>query len=275
MYNQMVSSLRKAKSISWVAQCDLSMGKKAVGSAKYKIWMQKPNYARIEVFQPGKTTPTGILVLDGETIWKYWPNGKPRYQFEYSGKYAKEYAKYGKSYYMYRPVAVGRHSLGHDIGDLGSAVSMTILDPSTFHGYTDSMQKYIDGVTSKGTAKVGNETCDVIDISFMKGQRSWIISLSRKDHLPRKIKQIVRVYEDIVQNETWLNLSVNPKVDKKLFAWKAPKGWKEWQMPPIEEGLLAKGTPAPDFELKSLDGKQIKLSDYKGKVVWLNFWRCG
>jgi peroxiredoxin len=31
-------------------------------------------------------------------------------------------------------------------------------------------------------------------------------------------------------------------------------------------------TPAPDFELKDLDGNSHKLSDYRGKVVVLNFW---
>lgn len=32
------------------------------------------------------------------------------------------------------------------------------------------------------------------------------------------------------------------------------------------------GQPAPDFSLTSLDGKTLKLSDYHGKAVLLNFW---
>jgi peroxiredoxin len=32
------------------------------------------------------------------------------------------------------------------------------------------------------------------------------------------------------------------------------------------------GRLAPDFELESLDGKSVRLSDFHGKVVLLNFW---
>lgn len=32
------------------------------------------------------------------------------------------------------------------------------------------------------------------------------------------------------------------------------------------------GSPAPDFELTTLSGAQVKLSDYRGKVVILNLW---
>ncbi len=39
----------------------------------------------------------------------------------------------------------------------------------------------------------------------------------------------------------------------------------------------AKRKPAPDFALKDLNGNTAKLSDYRGKVVLLNFWAtwCG
>lgn len=40
---------------------------------------------------------------------------------------------------------------------------------------------------------------------------------------------------------------------------------------------LAQATPAPDFTLESLDGKSMRLSDFRGKAVLLNFWAtwCG
>jgi peroxiredoxin len=43
--------------------------------------------------------------------------------------------------------------------------------------------------------------------------------------------------------------------------------------PPQARALcLETGTPAPDFVLEDMDGQPVKLSDYRGKVVFLAFW---
>lgn len=40
----------------------------------------------------------------------------------------------------------------------------------------------------------------------------------------------------------------------------------------VEAQTEVKPTPAPDFSLPSINGEIIKLSDFKGKTVLLNFW---
>jgi hypothetical protein len=152
---------------------------------------------------------------------------------------------------------------------------MTILDPSTFHGYTDSLQPYLDGVRSLGTEKVEDEECEIIELSIMKHQRSWFLWLSSSDHLPRKLKEITRVSYEIVTNEQWSDVTLDADLPDKLFIWKPPVGWTQWRMPSPEERLLQPGTPAPDFELASAGGEPIKLSDLRGQIVWLYIWRAG
>ena len=47
--------------------------------------------------------------------------------------------------------------------------------------------------------------------------------------------------------------------------------------PPPRPPLLATGTAAPDFAATAADGRVVKLSDFRGKVVLIDFWAtwCG
>ncbi len=46
----------------------------------------------------------------------------------------------------------------------------------------------------------------------------------------------------------------------------------ELQPAAVNEPGLAQGSPAPDFQLSRAEGGSIRLQDYRGKVVLLNFW---
>ncbi|MEY4703930.1 MAG: Thiol-disulfide oxidoreductase ResA [Nitrospirota bacterium] len=48
-------------------------------------------------------------------------------------------------------------------------------------------------------------------------------------------------------------------------------------LPVAERKVVKLGEPAPNFQLRDLNGRQVALSDLRGKVVLLNFWAtwCG
>lgn len=48
----------------------------------------------------------------------------------------------------------------------------------------------------------------------------------------------------------------------------------DWQQPELSYNLtpVENKVPAKDFELLNMDEEKIKFSDYRGKVVLLNFW---
>ncbi len=273
LWDRMLQAMREAQTLQWESQHRwFGEGGKEISHCTYRIWMKKPNYARMEVV--GEKEPPGVLVLDGTYRWIYWPGaeGKPRYGFE---KDDAAYERIAHTSYMKEQAPQGRYSLWHQTNFLGGGMGMPVIQPSYFHGGTSSLDDYLDGVGSTGTEQVGGELCDVIEVSVMKHQRSRYLWLSRRDHLPRKLREVTRVEYDIVTDETWSNVKVNEPLDDAMFQWTPPEGWQEWRLPELEDGLLKPGTPAPDFDMARLGGGRVKLSDLRGKVVWLVVWRVG
>jgi outer membrane lipoprotein-sorting protein len=267
LYDQMVATMRSATTLSYTCASS-SPGER---TESYRIWLKKPNYFRVEAISAGGAL-TGTLVGGGERLWVYWPDVCPLIDTEDTNIPREDWAKF----YETHPTPVGRHSIGHEVRDLGRGKHMPFIDPSTFHGYTDSLQPYLDGVASRGTDKVGHEMCDVIEVSFMNAQRSWYLWLSQRDHLPRRAKEIIRGWWGTgIGVEEWLNVTLDAEIPQDKFAWSPPEGWRVWV--PIDPAtkLLKPGTIAPDFTLRSLDKGKIRLADFRDKIVWLYVWKAG
>jgi thiol-disulfide isomerase/thioredoxin len=58
-----------------------------------------------------------------------------------------------------------------------------------------------------------------------------------------------------------------------LFGFGPGRGWVERQRSSIISPAAPRvNAPAPDFELQTLDGQSVKISDLRGRVILINFW---
>jgi len=266
VYEAMIQTIRSANTLSYDSVCGDAEGR----ASFYKVRLAKPGLFRVELLNiPSLKDAT--LVGDGNDLWLFWSGTRSYLWFDDEAGYEKTKS----NRYLKKPVAAGRDSIAEEIARIGIAWYACILDPSTFYGRTSELDPYVDGIRLAGTDKADGEKCDVIEISFLKAQRTQHLWISRQDHLPRRIKEILRVADNKIVVEEWSNIRVNDALPRQTFTWSPPADWKPWSVPQPQDLLIQSGQDAPDFELSTLDGNKVKLSDYRGKVVWLYLWRCG
>lgn len=121
------------------------------------------------------------------------------------------------------------------------------------------------------------------------------IAIGRTDHLPRRFDQrsgAARERPDLVPpNFSFVAIvaidpHLAPGFDQSKFAVPTRaelegRGFKAWTRPapkaPSPLPPIAVGDLAPDFALKDLDGREVRLSALRGKVLVVDFWAtwCG
>jgi peroxiredoxin len=266
LYDEMIRTIRKARSLSYTGICSAPDGR----TCTYGIWLKKPNAFRVEATND-PSTKINTVVGDGKWFWVYWHGIRPFLKVDDGEGHKKTQSQV----YIKKPLVTEGNSIGNEIDLLGLTWYGLVLDPSIFHGYTDPLESYIDGVRSRGPYHIGDQECDIIEVSYMKAQRTRYFWISREDQLPLMTKEILRLSDNHVRVEEWSNVALNGLIPEHKLAWSPPDGWKQWDVPGPDDVLLKSGQKAPDFDLLLADGGRIKLSEYHGKVVWLCFWKCG
>ncbi len=130
----------------------------------------------------------------------------------------------------------------------------------------------------EGVRNVDGTACDVIFVSRGGEGTRWFFG--QADHLPRRMEWVFNLFSDKEgKDKAVLTLSkIEPRASLAAadFQISVPEGYLENRMA-APEPLLAIGTPAPDWELKTPQGQVVRLSSMRGQVVVMDFWAtwCG
>ena len=90
------------------------------------------------------------------------------------------------------------------------------------------------------------------------------------DKLRERFAEISDTYKDLKPIKTRRPIrGMNPK---KTIAELADASFKSFEKRALAKLRIAVGKTAPEIEGPDLDGESFKLSDYRGKVVLLDFW---
>ncbi|HEY9257019.1 MAG TPA: TlpA disulfide reductase family protein [Chitinophaga sp.] len=108
-------------------------------------------------------------------------------------------------------------------------------------------------------------------------QRYALAFEAKKLMLQKYIAENPDSYLSLLALEDVAGVQINPDQIEPIFQTLTPEirntpEGKSFQQEITRIRNLAVGNTAPDFEVPDMDGKMVRLSDFKGKTVLLDFW---
>lgn len=251
----------------------------AVRSATYS--------ARLAFSNSAETAPT---VKDGLVRWRKWPAPASRQDTDSQLRADLRLDVRGGPTYAFvdEDLSLFDHDIGQELvvtksqgaerwitgNIIGETVRTALLDPGLFTQFAGP------GATLRhvGSEEVEGVLCDVLlssapgdDIRQDIRLRYW---LGVDDHLPRRFEQsVIKGGARSLVTVTLSGLLVDEPLPDSDFDIETPEGYRVVAYePPPQPKTLAIGSRAPDWTLLGPDGKKHSLSDYRGKILVMDFW---
>ncbi|MFC1760978.1 hypothetical protein ACFL6U_02735 [Planctomycetota bacterium] len=223
-YETMRQTLAQLRSLSYRSLCS-GPDRRAT---HYQVQYRGLGHFRIKVgnVMTGKTT---TCVYDGNDLWIHWPGTRAYWAIDKHGNHETNKEKV----FIRTSMRTAENSVKTVINHLGMAWYSLILDPSQRFQLPTERHSKIDGIRLRGTDRIRGEPCDVIEISYNRAETTQYIWISCADHLPRRIKEIVRPENNRVTVEEWSKIKQNPPLLPQHFTWSPPANWTPWEPNPL------------------------------------------
>lgn len=135
-------------------------------------------------------------------------------------------------------------------------------------------ERKAESIALAGQEEIAGVLCDVIEVKYKESGKTSRLFISVEDHLPRAWERsyLSARGKAVTSLMTITDVNLDVKVEDANFQTKLPEGYKleiAGKAPPPPLGV---GDLVPDWKLKDSEGVQRSLSDYRGKVVLLDFW---
>jgi peroxiredoxin/outer membrane lipoprotein-sorting protein len=236
----------------------MRQGLGATGDTDYEYASKAPGMFRAWMREEGVEA---LAVSDGATTWKALPKAKQWTKSEIAALPDEDEEQPSEGARQPRDM---RESIGRALVSRYAAISRLAEDAEYLK----------DDTCNLGAGKV---PCYVLRARV--GQQKYDLWVDKRRLL------IVRDVQSGLQSTEFgpvqarietrcKRLEVNGEVPDSVFGFTPDPKWKEVEMLvlPLDQRLSLVGLTAADFTLKSLDGESRRLSDFRGKVVVVDFW---
>ncbi len=259
----------------------------------FNLYWKKPNQIRIDVLLGQSSRSRDVRSFDGETGWRINPmegSEEPRSMSDKETAGLREEGDYLRELIDYKAKGHKVELVGKEVSDGSPAFRLKLTKQSgeIIHIFLDEKTFLEMKRLRKSRSPWGDDVEHAIELGNYRSVGGLM--------LPHSVGNAVREYEvnkplddaffkmpkkkasDLTEQVRDAEgrarlLAENPEADlDKDGKLTLEEAWVFLKKGKAAQELLPVGSPAPEWTLKDAQGKQHKLSDYRGKVVVIDFW---